>query len=48
MPDTQAFLVATTLVRALEQASLAITALDRMTALRLALLTSEWWRGAAR
>jgi hypothetical protein len=48
MPDLHAFTLATALVPALEHAALAIVATDAMTALRLALLASEWWRGAAR
>jgi hypothetical protein len=48
MPDTQRFLVATALMRVLEQVSLAVIAPDLMTAIRLVLLASAWRSGAAR
>jgi hypothetical protein len=48
MPDTQVFLIGTALMCTLEQVSPAIIATDLMTALRLALLASEWRGGSSR
>jgi hypothetical protein len=41
MADTQVFLVATALMRVLEQVSLAVISTDPVTMLRLALFASE-------